>query len=83
MDSVLLFCDVDDFCKAFEPQWRQGQTGTGRRRRRRGSRLATSEIMTIVIVSMPATSARLACLSTGFRAELRFLLVPEQAYNDA
>jgi len=49
MDSVLLFCDVDDFCKAFEPQWRQGQLELGERRRRRGSRLATSEIMTIVI----------------------------------
>jgi hypothetical protein len=43
------FCDVDDFCKAFEPQWQRSQLATGQRRRKRQQRLSLSEIMTIVI----------------------------------
>ena len=49
MDWAELFCEVDDFCQAFEPQWRARQIATGERRRVRDSRLAASEIMTIVI----------------------------------
>lgn len=49
MDFTELFCDVDDFCREFEPLWRQQQIRDGRRRRRRTSRLSLSERMTIVI----------------------------------
>jgi hypothetical protein len=53
MFSLLhLFCDVDDFCRVFLPQWWQQQlprTQTERKRRRRLSRLSESESMTIVI----------------------------------
>ena len=36
MDSLVeMFCDVDDFCKEFEPRWEQQQLNAGVKRRRR------------------------------------------------
>jgi len=50
MDSLLeLFCDVDDFCQAFEPAWKQKQVASGDRQRQRERSLSLSEVMTIVI----------------------------------
>ena len=49
MDWTELFCSVDDFCRQFEPLWRQQQLAGGQRQRQRNGRLAISEIMTIVI----------------------------------
>jgi hypothetical protein len=49
MNLVELFCHVDDFCQAFEPEWRRHQLTTGRRRRRRRGQLCLSEIMTLLI----------------------------------
>jgi len=50
MDSLLeLFCDVDDFCQAFEPAWKQKLVTSGECRRQRERSLSLSEIMTIVI----------------------------------
>ena len=43
------FCDVDDFCRQFLPHWHRQQLQYGERKRRRGCRLALSEIMTILI----------------------------------
>jgi hypothetical protein len=44
-----LFCDVDDFCRLFLPDWHRQQLQYGERKRLRGCRLALSEIMTILI----------------------------------
>lgn len=54
---VSIFCDVDDFCKEFEPEWRkilienqdQGLIGD-RKRRNRKSELSLSEAITIVVM---------------------------------
>ncbi len=46
---VELFCDVDDFCKVFIPQWNKQLLDDGIQKRRRAGRMTTSEIMTIVI----------------------------------
>ncbi len=46
---VELFCDVDDFCKAFIPQWQKQLLANGTRQRHRDSRMSMSEVMTIVI----------------------------------
>ncbi|MEP0354416.1 IS982 family transposase [Paraglaciecola sp.] len=50
---VELYCDVDDFCKVFIPQWqrqRQRQLlADGSRKRRREGHMSISEIMTVVI----------------------------------
>jgi hypothetical protein len=49
-DSILaLFCHVDDFCRQFEPRWRQKLGIHGAVQRRRARQLCLSEIMTIVI----------------------------------
>ena len=50
MPSLLeVFCDVDDFCIAFLPGWRQQLIATGQHRRQRARQLSLSEIMTILI----------------------------------
>lgn len=46
---VELFCDVDDFCQAFIPQWQQQLIEDGTRRRQRKGRMSPSEVMTIII----------------------------------
>ncbi|NQV27816.1 MAG: hypothetical protein HQ518_25995 [Rhodopirellula sp.] len=49
MDWVALFCDVDDFCLEFEPQFRRRLLSGPTRSRDRDGRLSLSEMMTIVI----------------------------------
>jgi hypothetical protein len=49
MDLVELFCDVDDFWKAFFPAWQQQLIASGSIKRMRSPRLSMSEIMTILI----------------------------------
>lgn len=44
-----LFCHVDDFCQAFEPQWKRQLLGNGLKTRNRQRSLGLSEIMTILI----------------------------------
>lgn len=49
MELVSLFYLIDEFCKEYEPQWRQSLVESGVVRRKRASRLSLSEILTIVI----------------------------------
>ena len=44
-----LFCHVDDFCQASEPQWKRQLLGNGLKTRNRPRSLGLSEIMTILI----------------------------------
>mgnify|MGYP001806869034 CR=1 FL=1 len=44
-----LFCDVDDFCQEFIPQWQQQLIASGDKKRSKPSRLSDSEIMTLII----------------------------------
>lgn len=46
---VELFCDVDDFCKVFIPEWEKQLIEDGTQKRKRRSRLTMSEVMTIII----------------------------------
>ncbi len=48
-DIVTLFCDVDDFCLGFEPEYNKRLLEDGTRKRMRKSRLSLSEVMTIII----------------------------------
>jgi len=43
------FCDVDDFCKVFIPEWEARLICKGEIKRRRVKRLSNAEIMTIII----------------------------------
>lgn len=49
MDFTTTFVLIDDFCQHFEPKLQQWLLTDKRRRRRRATRLALSEIMTILI----------------------------------
>lgn len=49
MSLLELFCAVDDFCQAVEPDMRKQQLSDGSRRRERAGQLYPSEIMTILI----------------------------------
>ena len=44
-----MFCDLDDFCKGFEPRLEEHLLKTGQTKPRRQPRLALSEIMTIIV----------------------------------
>lgn len=44
-----LFCHVDDFCLAVEPEWEKHLLTNGSRQRQRNGQLYNSEIMTILI----------------------------------
>lgn len=48
-DLVETFCDVDDFCKLFIPEWENTLIDNGDIKRRRPKRMTYSEIMTILI----------------------------------
>uniref|UniRef100_UPI0003B371AA IS982 family transposase n=1 Tax=Psychromonas hadalis TaxID=211669 RepID=UPI0003B371AA len=50
MDNLIeLFCDVDDFCNVFIPEWEASLISNGEIKRRRAKRMSNSEIMTIII----------------------------------
>lgn len=46
---IRIFCDIDDFCKCFEPAYNQHVIACGARTRIREPQLSLSEIMTIVV----------------------------------
>ncbi|PHM47018.1 IS982 family transposase [Xenorhabdus sp. KK7.4] len=51
MDKLVeIFCDVDDFCRLFIPQWEQFCLDNGYRLRRRQGHMYPSEIMTVLIL---------------------------------
>lgn len=49
LDHTELFCKLDDFCKVFEPFYRQALKDTGVTKRTRHSELSLSEIMLIAV----------------------------------
>jgi Transposase DDE domain len=50
MDILHLFCEIDDFCQFFEPQWKKFQFASLERKRNRESSLTVSEIMTLIVL---------------------------------
>jgi hypothetical protein len=49
MDTLTIFCDVDDFCQRFVPVWQARLLTATTRQRQRRSGLCLSEVMTILI----------------------------------
>ena len=47
---IEIFCDVDDFCRVFLPEWEKTLIATGKRKRRRKGRMSPAEIMTLIIL---------------------------------
>jgi hypothetical protein len=48
LQLIAMFCDIDDFCKHFEPISQQRLLQAGQRQRTRATTLTLSEITTIV-----------------------------------
>ena len=46
---IAIFCDIDDFCKWFEPLYQQRQLQDSQRHRVRQGHLTLSELMTIIV----------------------------------
>ncbi len=41
-----IFCSIDDFCLVFDPAMQKRQLSSGKKTRKRKSRMSTSEIVT-------------------------------------
>lgn len=49
METIAIFCAIDDFCLKFEPWWEQRLLESSLKRRRRCKGLCLSEVLTIVV----------------------------------
>ena len=50
MDRLTIFCEIDDFCREFEPKLNQQMLAAGTRRRIKPTRLSRAEVMTILVL---------------------------------
>jgi hypothetical protein len=51
MDTLTeVFCLIDDFCQAYEPEWEKQLLTNGRKKRRRAASLCLSELMTLAVL---------------------------------
>ena len=50
ISTVSLFCDIDDFCNEFEPEWNKNSLQKGIKKRNRKSKLSLSEVLTIIVM---------------------------------
>lgn len=50
MDRLTVFCEIDDFCREFEPQLNRQMLAAGTRRRIKSSRMSRAEVMTILVL---------------------------------
>lgn len=50
MDRLTIFCEIDDFCREFEPKFNQQLLADGERKRIKPSRMSRSEVMTILVL---------------------------------
>jgi len=75
---VELYCDVDDFCKIFIPQWQKQLLENGTKKRQRTGQMTTSEIMTIVVVFTCHIIVILKIITSGMYP--LFIKTPFQTY---
>ncbi len=50
MDRLTIFCEIDDFCRLFEPKFNRQLPADGQRQRIKPSRLWRAEVMTILVL---------------------------------
>lgn len=50
MDRLTIFCEIDDFCRQFEPKFNQQLLADGTRQRIKQSRMSRAEVMTILVL---------------------------------
>ena len=66
MDILTVFCEIDDFCKVFEPRFNQMLIGDGTRQRNKPGAMALSEVMTILVLFHASGFRNLKTFYTGF-----------------
>jgi len=66
MDILTVFCEIDDFCKVFEPRFNQMLLGDGSRQRNKTSVMRLSEVMTILVLFHMSGFRNLKTFYTGF-----------------
>lgn len=49
MKLTQIFCDVDDFCQTFIPEWQKNQLTNGEQKRNRPHRMNYSEMLTLLV----------------------------------
>ncbi len=62
MDILTLFFEIDEFCRLFEPAWKQHLLSNPVNPRNRARRLSMSEVMTILVLFH----------SSGYRTSIQF-----------
>ncbi len=50
MDRLAIFCEIDDFCRQFEPKFNQQLLADGQRKRIKPGKLSRAEVMTILVL---------------------------------
>ena len=50
MDRLTIFCEIDDFCRQFEPKLNRQLLADGTRKRIKSSKMSKSEVMTILVL---------------------------------
>lgn len=50
MDRLTIFCQIDDFCRIFEPKLNQKLLSDGQRKRIKPSKMSRSEVMTLLVL---------------------------------
>jgi hypothetical protein len=50
MDRLAIFCEIDDFCRIFEPKFNQQLLADGKRKRIKPSQMSRSEVMSLMIL---------------------------------
>lgn len=63
-----IFCEVDDFCQAFETQWNQQLLHSGEIKRRKSPSRSLSEVMTIIIAFHSSNYRTFKHYCTGYAA---------------
>ena len=77
-----LFCEIDDFCIAFEPIYNQSLIASGMKKRIKPSAMSLSEIMTIIILFHCSNYRTFKKFYTGFLTEYHGNAFPDLvSYN--
>jgi cytochrome b561 len=78
---VQLYCDVDDFCNVFIPQWQQQLLEDSTQKRQRNGHMTTNELMTIVVGFHMSPSYWHSTSSAKSAALSAILLAPQLGQN--
>lgn len=50
MDRLTIFCEIDDFCRQFEPKFNQQLLADGKRKRIKASKMSRAEVMSLMVL---------------------------------